>query len=308
MKFIAAYIIAVATVPLFMVAQSEQEPNGFYTGRSVGRCLISKCRIFRGVLVTDTPPSDGQPVQFHVLEEVFGPEGKETVQLPYYDPSVITSYDQSRQAWKIKSGVSFSEKTSMLVGLAMEDNYGVREGEAMFITSDEGISETIRYLAKEAKRINAFPEGVSDAVATLNRKPNGPLAGYLFTYITRRLTATDLELVSSLLSQLIESPSVPPAARQAIGLEMMINYSHLSPRGRSAMIARFVDLALNSDIHSTTTGLLGLAHINDHFHNEVNAMISPLARSKLLMAYRAPALSTMPRNQSLEKLLGTRTE
>ncbi len=195
-------------------------------------------------------------------------------------------------------------------GLAhFERTLGVEAGVPILVSTNESVTDIVRYLAAESKRQEEFPEGIAGAVASLSRKADAPMAGYLFVYLTRHLISRNMELETSLLGKMISNPSVPPSARKSIGESMMVNYYYLSPQSRAVLIGHFVDLSLQSEDQASTMGFRGLAHITDFFHDEVDAMIAPSTRIKLANAYRTNVLSRkLLKNEFLGKLLGVQSD
>ena len=293
----------------FLSAQVP-DPLNFYSGRTFGQCLVVKCRVFIGSLLGDTPPIEGEVVQIKATEELFGPGGGEIVNLTFADPKKLRkAYDPRTQAWKIGGGISYSGNKSVIVALALEPTFGLDEGEPLIVSSNEDVANIGRHLAIEAKRMERFPEGIAGAGASLSSKIDGPMAGYLYVYLQRRQGFIDPEAETSLLSQMIDSPSVPTIAWQDIGVSMMLNYSHLSTGGRGSLVSRFVDLALKPDVQAAAVGFRGLGHISTHLPEEVSAMVDPAMRSKLAVAYRVGLLNRkVSGDKALDTLLGVKSE
>jgi hypothetical protein len=167
------------------LAQSAQLPNGiardYGLGLSVGTCLITKCQIFQGFLLTPSmKPGDSAVVQ--VAEQLFGPPlGGEVVKVPYGDPNdLFRSGESPNRAWR--GGVTFSTNAPVMVTLALEDTALAKAGQLMLVTSDEIRFAKIRFLIKEALQLEANPDAVtrniSIAVESLARNANPVLAGY----------------------------------------------------------------------------------------------------------------------------------
>jgi hypothetical protein len=182
----------------------------------------------------------------------------------------------------------------------LEDVQGAHANEPLFITSDESTIAVIRSLVEVCLRLKASPNSIGDAITSLSSQPNGPLAGYLFIYVPKRIMPTDSDAAISFLREMMESPSVPAHALHDMAIEMSLDYYGLSRESRTAVVAEFVTLAQRTDIDGATAGFRGLAQL-EHFHDEVRTMISPDLLTRLANAYRAlTARGHLPRLPSLE--------
>lgn len=73
MKSSLILVAITLSVPL-LVAQNErgQADKNFALGEVVGHCLVVKCQVFRGTLLTDSL-KPGEPAMVRVEEWLFGP-------------------------------------------------------------------------------------------------------------------------------------------------------------------------------------------------------------------------------------------
>jgi hypothetical protein len=63
----------------------NQELQDFDLGTLAGACLVVRCQVFRGTMLTDSPRS-GEPVAIRVTEWLFGERStNDTVLVPYED-------------------------------------------------------------------------------------------------------------------------------------------------------------------------------------------------------------------------------
>jgi len=299
----AAVFLAGSWLPL--IGQVAEQPPGFSLGRHVGECLVANCRIFRGVLLTRSPVP-GQPVLVRVDEMIFGrPDLPKTVALRYVDPKqIVKDFDGVAVAWGVGGGPTFGSEAPATVALALEPVAGVGPGEPLLVTSNERITAWIRSLASEAMKVQDAPETISERVAMIEQSENGPLAGYLFTYLTKRLISRDLDLETSLLGRMLDSKSVPTHAVGDIVMELGVEYSSLSSGARLAVVKHFSELTQRADDEVAARGFAGLAQI-EYFHEEVRTMIPPATMVKLASAYRALVRKgRVKQNRSLDALLG----
>jgi hypothetical protein len=296
--------MALAGASTMLAAQAPLDPTGFGLGERVGRCLVARCAVIRGSLLTEKPIS-GSAVRFKITETILGSTGQtDTVDLPYQDPADFQkSITELQFAWSGGGRVAFATNSEVTVVLALEDNPLAHAGDPILVTSNDAVASALRKLAADAKRLESAPNLVSDAVASLGRVSDGPLAGYLFVYLSTRTIAKEPDLAISLLLQLIASPSVPSSALRQIVAELGLDYYGLSPASRIAVIKQLVDLAERPDADAAAAGFYGFAQI-EVFHSEVGALITPATISELSKSYassiRAGRLARLP---SVERLL-----
>ena len=300
-------LLGLAVQPGFLNAQVAVNPPGYALGRVIGHCIVTRCQIVRGTLRTDTP-IPGRPVLVHLEEQIAGPPvSGDTMELPYVDPREhLKSIDYLHEAWGIGGGVQFLYGAPVLavVALAPESaNTAANYHGPLIVTSNQDILETTRSLTQAAARLEAFPDGISDAVASLSRKVDRSLAGFLFSYLTERVTVKNPDLETALLGQMIGSPSVTPLVFNEIVAHIGLNYYRSSPSARAAIVRRFVDLADGRDDKAAEAGLRGLGQIS-HFRNEIMPMLPPATAARISSTYRRLLQSRrMPRDPELEKLL-----
>jgi hypothetical protein len=283
---------------------STSEPRDFGLGRRIGECLTAKCKVFEGFLLTEFP-KPGEPVAVRIDRVLFGKASELGMALlPYEDPDITRTLTQSPQrAWR---GVTFSQGAPVTVAIALEPHGDVKASAPFLVVSNERSSAVLRYLAATAVRLELHPNDVSDLVASLSRKPDFGLGGYLYVHLTNSVALRDPELAAPLLAQMIGSSSAPPQVWEEIAANARAEYSRLSTSGRSAMVKRFAELGQHTDVRAAVAAFRSLDRIGS-YDNSVWAMVPRDALKGLGNRYRA-AVETgkMPRNQSLEKELGVK--
>jgi hypothetical protein len=294
--------------PFALFAQVRSETARDYGwGRMVGDCLVSKCQIFRGFLLTESLKS-GEFASVRVAEQLVGPPiGTETVEVPYGDPNDVRMSGVSpNRAWR--GGVTFSRNAPVMVALALEDNPYAKAGQPMLVTSDEHCSAIIRTLVADAAHLETVPDGISSTVASLARDPNPALAGYLYAHLTRREIVDKPELECALLLQMVGSPSVPPEAWTEIALEARTQYHRLSTTGKTTLGRRFLQLCQDPDKRIAAASFKALAGMGS-FDDPAWQSIEPSSIQKFTTVYRALVMKgAIPRNQPLEAGLGIKYE
>jgi hypothetical protein len=158
MKRVAIAIIFVLGAPQVGLTVRADEIKGFGFGELVGQCLVAKCRIFRGSLLTEGPAL-GSTVKVRVDETLFGPPiDDETIDIPYADPKAFSkTYDPLRAAWELAGDIRFTGNTPVVVLQAMERIRGLRAGAPLLVISRQTNLPTIQLLAGVAKRLESMP-------------------------------------------------------------------------------------------------------------------------------------------------------
>jgi hypothetical protein len=311
MKLIALLLIShgLSVMPLASAAPVESQAAGDYSlGVGVGYCVVAKCQVLRGFLLTDSPKS-GEPVTIRVDRVFFGPPMKlGNMTIPYEDLDHARGQDSGAllaQAWM---KVRMLRNTPVTVALGLARGFGVRPGEPVVVTSDEREAEIIRSLAEEASRLEGSADLISADVASLSSGPNPALAGYLFVNLVFSNPSMQRDLRSSLLSQMLGDPSVPGERLQEIVGWLQSGYPSLSPTGRSALVRRLVELGQQSNVDAAAAGYYGLEQIAK-WDDSVTTLVSPAALDGLRDAYRAMvSKGRIPRNPQLETVLGIKPE
>src|SRR5208337_3441574 len=147
-------------------AQSRQVQD-YVFGRTVGECLVSKCAVFTGRLLTSSPRS-GEPVAVQVDVVLWGQthHAGNVVQLPYEAAGDVSKAPESdlARAWQ---GVSLVRNSPVTVVLAPERIGTVSAGTPAVVTDSARESEAIRILAEQARQLETSPASISGAVSNL---------------------------------------------------------------------------------------------------------------------------------------------
>jgi hypothetical protein len=296
---------AVALACMQLQAGAQVRPSqadlDYVLGQTVAECLISKCSIFRGPLLTDSPKS-GQTVVVGVDEWMFGP-ARETAVRVHYSSEIFpkAALDSPGYAWR---GVSLVRGTPLTVILALEQIRATPPGNPMFVTSDNPTSDLIRSVAADVVRLGRDPAEVSEAVSSLSRDPRPSMAGALYVYLTEQVGLGNPALSTRLLGQMIGSPSVPPQTWNLYSGAIVVNFHNLSVGERAVVIERFAELSQHPDARAAAAALYGLAAISE-FDGSVGSMIPATAFRKVIASYQSVVASgAFSRNESLERALG----
>jgi hypothetical protein len=286
---------------LAQAAPRGRELEEYMLGKAVGFCLVVRCQVFRGVVLT-VSPEPNEPITVSVDEALFGMiDIPGAVKLPYHDdPRNGDKGAYLAAAW---ARANVTRNSSVTVVLALEKGFGVFPGEPSIVTSDERDAVIIRSLADQARRLGESPELVSDRVASLSRDPSPALAGYLFTYLAFGKASYPRELWATLLSELVGSL----VADQGLAAGFLVaQYQSLQPPTQVIVIAHLTEFAQRPDLEVAKAAFHGLAEIASLDHS-VPAMIPQAAMAGLEDAYRDRVKKgSMPRDHSLEQGLGIR--
>jgi hypothetical protein len=288
-------------------AQRGESLKDYGVGWAAGQCLVRKCQVFRGFLLTGKPNS-GESVALRIEEHLFGPTNSPTtVSLRFAESDDIRRRAFSpHRAWGW--GVVFSAGAPVTVVRALENIADVAADDPVLVTSSDRTAAMIRSLAAEAGRLEASPSSVSDLVDSLSQEANPALAGYLFWYLTQRVVVAEPELETRLLGRMIESKSVPPEIWDELAAHIVLQYHRLSDTGRATVVTRLAQLGLSSDVRSAQAGFVGLARIAE-FDDLSGKLADARKTDGLANAYKLLVRSgRISRNTSLESKLAIKYE
>ncbi len=286
MKFLLSLIFIAGSVHMFyLVAQVRSHLDEDYgVGLAVGRCLVAKCKVFRGFLATDSPKS-GTPVTVKVQEELFGMSHQTAIVSVPYSTEILPKAPSESPGY-VWEKVRLSKNAPLTIVLATERVGHVEPGAAVFVTSDERTAEEIRSLTDVAKRLAVSPDSISEVVASLASIINPTLAGYVHMYLVHFETRRNPDRGSALLVELVGSPSIPSGSWESVAVDAQANYYRSSLAGRATVVGRFAEIAQNSDVRAASAALRGLERIaNDD--QSVRSLLPPAALSGLGDSYRA---------------------
>jgi len=279
-------------------AAETQQLREYILGQTVARCLVAKCSVFTGYLLTDSPQSSG-PVAVQVQERLFasGASIPDIARVAYADPlqSFKGRAAQIAQAW---DGITLHRNALVTVVSTQED------GMPVLVSSTQHDVEIIRSLAWEAMRLQRSPEAIRDAVASLSHDRNPAMAALLVTHLEKIDTIDHPDDSAMLLSQLMGSESVPADAWEDIVDHMVLDYDRLTAESRASVVGRLVDLGRSTDSRFASPGIRGLSKIGGS-DSSIWTLVPPDALSRIVQNYRnLVGTGAMPRNHSLESALG----
>jgi hypothetical protein len=269
--------------------QAEQD---YVVGSLVSQCMVAKCQIFRGFILTDFP-HPGTPEVVRVQEWLYGTSAKETVEVPYEDDSAGHSTKDGiyrlADTWR---RVSAAQNTSVTVVQKLDNLLG-RAGEPTLITSDDRQVRLIRSLIEGEHYFKGSPDAIKQAVESLAQTPNPALAGFLDLYITFHLNPSSPDLAAQLRFEMIGSDSLPRVVFFSIAGALSGNYSGLSKSGKATLVQnlnRLVNRFAASqnpkpiDASAALAGAYALQGIVK-FDHEVASITDPSVRVALAKAY-----------------------
>lgn len=245
-----------------------QELRDFGLGARAGSCLVVKCQVFRGVMLTDSPRS-GEPVAIRVTEWLFGDRStNDTVLVPYDTNLAEFGRGGTVRAWW---RAHMSPREPITVLMAQESGFDVHAGEPALITFGEREADLIRSVTDEALRLKRTPELLSADVTSVSSRSSPALAGYLLRYVIFSKDTRPLGLSAQLLLQMLGSPAIPAERWSLIPLHLIAYSGSLPPEQRPAVVLRFVELAGQEDDNAARAGFLGLGIIAGQAGNTLRA-------------------------------------
>jgi hypothetical protein len=301
-------IVAVAAQAALAASPPSQSALDFMLGELIGKCLIVRCQVFRGSVLTDAPKS-GEAITLRVEEPLFGVEpGTSTLEIPYQPEVSIYSLRAGHGVpW---AGVTVSHNSEFTVVLAgsgprVPNSYmGFRPNSVVFVAAGGRSEAIVRLLAMEAEKIEDSPAGIVDAVASLAGEPRPALSGYLTVYLDIRETAVDPDLECVLLSRMVGSPSLPNESLGFVLAPLVANYFRLAVSTRSEVVQRLASFGQGAGGEPAAALFNALGRIAE-FDHSVAGMIGPLALDALTENYRALIKrGKIPANRSFETELG----
>jgi hypothetical protein len=297
MKFnLIAILLSGASLTSGLAQSADLITEDYGLGRTVGNCLVGKCRVIHGsVLTSDLDVT--KTVTVRLQADAPGA----TVSLQYADPTknYRSAFNPGR-AWR---NVLLSSGQPISAVIAIDGVPGARQDEPVVVTSNERTAHIIDMLAGTANRLRVSPEDIAGKVASLSSEPDPALAGYLFVYITRHEVSTNPDLGARLLGLMIRSSSVPPRARGEIIRYYASDFAFLSANGRAELIERLTALALDSDAMSAVPAIRSLSGLARD-SSSTRAMLSTFTIDAVARAYNFwIKKGSMRRDEGIEALL-----
>jgi hypothetical protein len=285
-------------------ATQARQLHEYALGQTAGRCLIAKCSVFTGYLVTEFPQR-GEAVAVQVEEKLFaaGASIPDTLRLAYADP-LQPARGAAHDIAKAWDGVALRRNSLVTVVVAHNGGESASAVMPVLVTSTQQDAEVIRSITSEALLLQRSPEAIGGAVASLSQGGNPALAAFLVSHLENIDIIDNPDTSAMLLSQLTGNENVPAEAWEGIVDHIVLDYDRLTRGSRAAVIRRFVELGQNTDARFASPGLHGLGKIVN-FDSSAWELAPPDARSMLGQVYRNFVRSgAISRNPSLEAALG----
>ncbi|MBL8234347.1 MAG: hypothetical protein JNL98_37970 [Bryobacterales bacterium] len=256
MKFRTISCLALLVFATRADSWAAQAPNsaniaslerGFELGSKIGNCIVARCQIFLGTII-DEPSTRGDSVAVRVSEWVLkGTGGDELVRVPYEDHQGQSGGDGGGSAAAAWQYLEPRRGGIVTVAVGTENGWGVRSGVPVLVTSSDQEGKTIRDLVDVSRRLSESPELLIESCASLSRRPDPALAGYLFVHLTRGRPQGDRERSTMLLFQMLTSPSVPQRALDSVVFWLILKYNGLPPSGRASLVSKFAALSYHQN-------------------------------------------------------------
>jgi hypothetical protein len=251
-------------------------------------------------------PQPGGLLPVRLQEVLLGPTAPtgSVVELPYANPSIPqTSGLSPNRAWR---SAVLSVNAPVTVVLSLDGRADVKPGEPMAVVTDEHWASTIRSLAVDVARLEAQTGAIPDAVASLSRRPNEALAGYLMIVLHYTVSFDRPDLASFLSLQMAASESVPDQARALVAGYGAMEYSRLSEPDKAVLARQLTALALSPKSAMAEAGFHGLEQLAAST-DSIWAFVSEPELARIASAYRAiMAAGRMPAYAAVESKLGIR--
>jgi hypothetical protein len=278
-------------------AKEAEQLRRYVLGDTVGGCLVAKCSIFTGNLLTASP-QPGEPVSVQVSERLFisGDSIPDTIRIAYAD-SLESAKGPARETARAWEGVALQRNALITVVLA-------ENGEPALVTSTPQVAELIRSIAAEALRLQQSPGAIRDQVASLSQVDSPAMAAFLVIHLERVETIDDPDTSVTLQSQLLGSGSVPPEAWEDIVDHVVLDYDRLTGGSQATLVSRLAELGKSADLRFASPGIRGLSKIGAS-DNSMWALVPNDARTGIAQSYRTlVGRGAMMRDPLVESALG----
>jgi hypothetical protein len=304
MKTLFLVIAAISGTISAQIANSQprspretEQARQFALGDTVGRCIVAKCSIFTGYLLSDAP-QPGEPIAVQVNERLFvgGDPIPDTARVAYADPLEAAKGParEIAQAWE---GVELQRNT--LITVVLDE-----AGAPVLVTSAPRDADLVRSIASEALRLQQSPGAMGDLVASLSQADDPAMAAFAVVHLERIETTHDPDTSVTLLSQLLGSRNVPPEASEDIVDHAVLDYDRLTGGSQATLVSRLAELGKSADLRFASPGIRGLSKIGAS-DNSMWALVPNDARAGIAQNYRQLVTTgAMTRNPALESALG----
>jgi hypothetical protein len=277
-------------------ARETEQLRQYALGETVGNCVVAKCSIFNGYVLSDAP-QPGEPITVQVNERLFagGASISDTVRVPYADPAEPRKTPSPiAQAWE---GVELQRNT--LITVVLDE-----AGAPVLVTSTPRDADLVRSIASEALRLQQSPGAIGDLVASLSQADDPAMAAFAVVHLERIETTHGPDTSVTLLSQLLGSRNVPPEASEDIVDHAVLDYDRLTGGSQATLVSRLAELGKSADLRLASPGIRGLSKIGAS-DNSMWALVPNDARAGIAQNYRQLVTTgAMTRNPALESALG----
>jgi hypothetical protein len=266
-------------------------------GQKTGRCLVGKCSIFTGYRLEGSPtPEETAPIQ--VNERLFaGGELIPDVARVAYPGALETAKVPDREIAKAWEGVDTPANTLLTVVLD-------EGGAPTLVTSTPRDAGMIRSIAAEALLLKQSAGSIRDRVASLSQAGNPAMVGFLVVHLERIETIDDPDTSVTLLSQLLESGTVPPEGCEDVVDHIALDYDRLTGGSQAMLVSRLAALGKNVDPGFASLGIRGLSKIGAS-DSSMWTLVPNDARAGIAQNYRTLVeKGAITRNPALESALG----
>jgi hypothetical protein len=276
---------------------AAQRLGDYVLGQKTGRCLVVKCSIFTGYRLEGSPtPEEAALIQMNERLFASGEPIPNIARVAYRDP-LDTAKAPDREIAKAWEGVDTRANTLLTVVLD-------EGGAPALVTSTPRDAGIIRSIAAEALLLKQSAGSIRDRVASLPQVDNPAVAGFLVVHLERIETIDDPDTSVTLLSQLLESGSVPPEGWEDVVDHIVLDYDRLTGGSQAMLVSRLAVLGKNADLRFASPGIRGLSKIGAS-DSSMWTLVPNDARTGIAQNYRTlVGKGAMTRKPALESALG----
>ena len=290
MKPTALFLICLPALSAPRTAASDQALSDFGLGSGIGLCLSTKCDVFSGPILTDSPKS-GEPIFVSVEDALVGIwDNTKIVAVPFETPRNGDG-NEIGSAWR---GAETSKNSPVTVVIARESVWPFRPGLPVIVTSSQHDVEIIRSLTAKAQELRSSPERIWSIVASLHGNSNPSLTGFALGFIRGAVANRgpySRAQVASLHLDLLRSVRTldPRIISSVFGALFPIRLTTFYPDSTAAtqieMVQTLVEYAQSKDPYVARDALSELSVIADT-DKSFQTVIPPSSISGLQKAYR----------------------
>ena len=273
----------------------------FGLGENVGQCLLVRCEVFRGYLLS-TERKHGTPLEIRIAEPMMGDHTVDQIaQIPYSEEINLKSPFTTGRVWR---GVNLSVNSELTIVRPMVQLLWIPPGYPMYVTSDRRNSDLIRAITRESILLDSSADAISNRVLLLRAQPDPAVAGLIYAYLAHREFIAKPELMATLLLQMIGTASVPQTVRSEMERMILADYFRLKSNEKAEVVRGFAGFGEMADRKLSVLGFDGLFRIAKSDSSSDLALGEEI-KARLAVAYRANVEEgLMQRDQVFEKKAG----